>query len=334
MRQSIINCLAKSITRVPFGEKLVIIANVLVHDWRIHPSGGCFFNLPEERNKKIELVFHDLDSESKRILKHFLWKEYCNSSIPEEMGNCFYRHGNPKIFTKAEREEQKKAPLLLSKIKKKYKLIQNECAPESLVYHHGLDKMQQKVLNYIQGKDFIDAGACYGDSTLVFSQYHPRKIYAFEPSPINQQHFLELMKKTHVPEEIYELVPCGLDSKAGTLFFSDKGDGSNDLKKSGETKADLITLDSYVFKNQLNVGLIKADVEGMGLEMLKGAHETILKYRPVLSLSIYHNQEEFFGIYPLLKEWKLNYHFHVRSLSFPFNIGEITLIGVPEELLK
>ena len=60
MRQSIINWLAKSITRVPFGEKLVIIANVLVHDWRIHPSGGCFFNLPEERNKKIELVFHDL----------------------------------------------------------------------------------------------------------------------------------------------------------------------------------------------------------------------------------------------------------------------------------
>ena len=331
MKKSIISRLSNLVSKLPLGDKLVIIANVLVHDWRINPPVTGFL-FEKEKYSKIQTVYHDLDSKSQRILQRFLWRELYLPNTLQDARYFFYNYS--RIFSKEERKEQKSLYAQLHKVQNKYHLAENEGGPESLGYHNGLDKMPQQVLNYIQGKDFIDAGACYGDSTLVFSQYHPRKIYAFEPSPINQQHFLELMKKTHVPEEIYELVPCGLDSKAGTLFFSDKGDGGNDLKKSGETKADLITLDNFTEKNQLNVGLIKADLEGMGLEMLKGAHETILKYRPVLSLSIYHNQEEFFGTYPLLKEWKLNYHFHVRALSFPFNIAEITLIGVPEELLK
>ena len=333
MLKKLIRIIFNMVFDLPFGEKLIIIVNILVHDWRIHlPVTGSLFKKEKFIYTQFQSIYHDLEPESQRILQRFLWKELYLTSTQKEA--CCYFYNYSKIYSKEERKEQKSSCAQLCKIQKKYHLAKNEGGPESLLYHHGLDKMSQKVLNYIQGKDFIDAGAFYGESTFVLSQYHPRKIYAFEPSPTNRLHFSGLMEKVHVPKEIYELVPYGLDSQADTLFFFDTGDGDNDLKKPGKTKADLITLDSYVFKNQLNVGLIKADVEGMGLEMLKGAHETILKYRPVLSLSIYHNQEEFFGIYPLLKEWKLNYHFHVRSLSFPFNIGEITLIGIPEELLK
>ncbi|MBO4303135.1 MAG: hypothetical protein J6A21_00975, partial [Lentisphaeria bacterium] len=69
---------------------------------------------------------------------------------------------------------------------------------------------------------------------------------------------------------------------------------------------------------------------GMGLKMLLGAEKVIRKHRPVLALSIYHNPEEFFGMYSTLKQWNLNYGFRIVSLE-PVTHGEITLIGIPSE---
>ena len=94
---------------------------------------------------------------------------------------------------------------------------------------------------------------------------------------------------------------------------------------------DIVTLDKFCGdRNISNIKLIKADVEGMGLDMLLGAKNTIRSNRPVLSLSIYHNKEELFGIYQTLKTWNLDYHFIVKNLLH--NIAELTLIAWPEEL--
>ena len=79
--------------------------------------------------------------------------------------------------------------------------------------------------------------------------------------------------------------------------------------------------------------LIKADIEGMGLAMVRGAEEVIRKNRPVLSLSIYHNREELFGIYQTLREWKLDYHCMVRMLAWPLpGFAELSLLAWPAEL--
>ena len=74
--------------------------------------------------------------------------------------------------------------------------------------------------------------------------------------------------------------------------------------------------------------MIKADLEGMGLKMLKGAIETVKRDRPVLLLAIYHNQDEFMGIYKFLKENVSGYHYQVEALA---GICEVTLIAWPEE---
>ena len=103
------------------------------------------------------------------------------------------------------------------------------------------------------------------------------------------------------------------------------------LRETGTGEAVTVKkLDSTLSEEDAgNVRLIKADIEGMGLEMLMGAENIIRKNRPVLSLCIYHNQDEFFGIYETLKKWDLGYKFIIRHVN-PTTANELTLIAWPE----
>ena len=322
--------------RSRFGEKLLMTANIWCNDWRIGaPSLADNILIKDEREKlcrEAEELYSGLDEGSRKAIERLLWRS-CYMPDNQKDSCCFF-YNLSRHFTPDEIREDRQVNKLLKKLRNKYDLNNGNIGAESLVYHHGLSSMPEKVLFYIKGKDFVDAGACFGDSTLVFANYVPRKIYAFEPSPENGKIFRRTMDKNRIPEIIYELVPMGLASQKGEIFFSDSGDGCNDLQKKGQTKAELITLDEFVRERKANIGVIKADLEGMGLDMLKGAKETLVKCRPVLSISIYHNNEELFGIYPFLKELLPDYHFYIRCLSLPFQMGEVSLLGYPKELLK
>ena len=69
----------------------------------------------------------------------------------------------------------------------------------------------------------------------------------------------------------------------------------------------------------------------MGLKFLRGAEATIRRDRPLLSLSIYHNEEEFTGIYRTLREWDLGYHCELRRFSPYIMHGEYSLFAYPAE---
>jgi hypothetical protein len=69
------------------------------------------------------------------------------------------------------------------------------------------------------------------------------------------------------------------------------------------------TLDNYVAAHNLDVGLIKVDVEGFEQPLLHGAVNTIKTQKPVLLISIYHSLDDFFNIKPLIESWNLNYEF-------------------------
>ncbi|GHU88876.1 hypothetical protein AGMMS49941_13110 [Deferribacterales bacterium] len=63
--------------------------------------------------------------------------------------------------------------------------------------------------------------------------------------------------------------------------------------------------------------------------------KTIQRFRPVLSLAIYHNIEEFFGTKPLLEEIVkgMDYTFKLQKHgAFAFNINETALFAYPREL--
>jgi hypothetical protein len=90
-------------------------------------------------------------------------------------------------------------------------------------------------------------------------------------------------------------------------------------------------LDNFAQILKSDIGLIKLDIEGSELEAIKGALETIKKFKPILLISVYHRPEDFFFIKPLIDSLDLGYKFIIRKTS-PFTItAETVLIGYVEK---
>lgn len=222
--------------------------------------------------------------------------------------------------------------LHLEKVEKKLLHAQGAIGGvDVLVYDHGLKELSIKALSYIKGKSFVDAGGWNGDSALMLKKYKPSKIFSFEMSPIFLQ---KLLANTANYRELIEVVPCALFSRNDSLSFSDKNaTGGLSLLFPGETQVKTITLDSfYGEKKDETLGLLKANIEGAEMELLKGARQIITRDRPVMSLCIYHNPEQFFELKPMLESWELNYKFMIRRLLMGTSFAETTLIAYPKEL--
>lgn len=186
-----------------------------------------------------------------------------------------------------------------------------------------------EVHSYIKDKVFIDCGAFNGDSAFFLSKYDPQLILSFEPSAANCALYRENMKNSGI--ENIELIQAGISDEAGFMLLEEGGEISKLNPREGY-KVDVVALDDFLQKNPHGkIGLIKADLEGMGLKMVKGAIETIKRDRPVLLLSIYHNRDEFLGIYQYLKENVSDYHYKVESLA---GLREVSLIAFPCEVGK
>lgn len=168
-------------------------------------------------------------------------------------------------------------------------------------------------LENVSDKDIIDAGAYIGDSALVLSKLTSKKVYAFEPV----RNTFEVMKSVLKLNKTPNIVPVnlGLGAKKETLPLTSKK--SMDASFLNQTEFDIqtniTTIDDFVNENNLNIGLIKVDIEGFEQQLLKGAYNTIKKYKPVLLISIYHNPADFFEIKPLIESWNLGYKFKIRK---------------------
>ncbi len=315
-----------------YSDKIKIIANVLVHDWRMLPRLYLLdVNFMMLTDSEIKSKLAGLDEKAVEwAIRYVHWLQSYAVKI-ENTANFFYNHEQ----LCSPEEEKRRIPMrkAYSKLRKKYSFPC--CGPESLLFHHGLLFFPETAIDYLAGGKFIDAGACYGDSTLIFSRfYKPGRIYAFEPSPKNREIMKTLLNRFRVPENAFEMIPFGLGEKREKLVFCEQESPSFGIQngESGVT-VEILTMDQYLAEHGMTgIRLIKADLEGMGLAMLKGAEQTIRKDRPLLSLSIYHNREELLDIYRTLKSWDLNYEFTIRSTAFPMAFNEITLLGYPAEL--
>jgi len=140
------------------------------------------------------------------------------------------------------------------------------------------------------------------------------------------------LNRNRIDREKYRLITKGLSYVEGTVEFDDTGDAVNDLSKKGAQVAEITTVDLFAKANKLQIGVIKADVEGMGLglKVIQGCLETLKNSRPVLLLSVYHHPDELFGIYHFLYGLSLYYKIILKPLHRTIN--EMTLIAYPEEL--
>ena len=142
-----------------------------------------------------------------------------------------------------------------------------------------LTPLKQKVKSF----DFvIDVGANIGNHALFFKEVcNAQRVVCFEPHPDN----LPLLQKNCSTCEIYD-VGISSDNTQGFLEFVngiDHNSGTSRLSSNGHPIT-LRTLDSYDFSN---VTFIKIDVEGLELEVLKGAEKTIEQNHPDVMVEIH-----------------------------------------------
>ncbi len=209
-----------------------------------------------------------------------------------------------------------------------YLLPINHFEASIFYYKHSIEKLSY--LNKFKNKDIIDVGAYIGDSAIVLSEYTNNKIYSFEPT---DESYNLLLKTIKLNNKLNKIIPIKLALGSNineelNIYLQGSGSSINRLLMEHPTteKIQSTTLDSFVEANNIQVGLIKVDIEGFEQEFLKGAINTIKQQKPTLLISIYHNASDFFNIKTLIEELNLGYIFQVINPIDGTLFGDTLLI--------
>ncbi len=161
-----------------------------------------------------------------------------------------------------------------------------------------------------EGDLVLDIGANIGNHTMYLAVVAGCRVVAFEPNPIlvtplqasialnGLETRVSLIRKgvgAAKSKAVFEQSnPDNLGAQALTLI-----DGGDQVDDDANTM-EVVPLDSMVFEHPVKA--IKIDVEGMELDVLKGAQQLIENDRPSLFIES-HNEEQFLLIHNFLEKW-------------------------------
>jgi FkbM family methyltransferase len=146
----------------------------------------------------------------------------------------------------------------------------------------------------------IDGGANIGLFSILAAQLAPQgKVYAFEPAKVTST----ALKQNTKDCQNVEVLAMGLGDRSRKAEMKVHGDylSGSTLSDSGMTvigaaKSELVseevtitTIDAFVGDRKLaRLDFIKIDAEGYEKQILRGAGDTLRRFRPVLTVSAYH----------------------------------------------
>jgi len=190
-----------------------------------------------------------------------------------------------------------------------------------------------------EGDYIIDAGGCWGDTALFFSEMvgGSGKVFSFEFLPENIEIFRKNISLNEKLGDRITIIPYALSDKSGdTITYHYNGPGTSIKSRKTQKKlhknqtVTTITIDDFVKENELDrVDFIKMDIEGSELNALKGAVKTIQEFRPKLAISVYHNFQDLSEIPNFIRQLNLNYLFFLDH--FTVHLDETVLFAVPRE---
>lgn len=129
----------------------------------------------------------------------------------------------------------------------------------------------------------FDIGANVGFYSLIFAR-RARSVYAFEPNPRNIRYLQEIMKLNRVTN--VEILPWAVtDAEGRAMFREAEHHGEGRLDKEGTIPVPTVTCDAFCGRASVTPDVMKIDVEGAELAVLKGAERIIKSRRPTILLS-------------------------------------------------
>ncbi len=166
------------------------------------------------------------------------------------------------------------------------------------------------------GDVVIDAGGCWGDTTLYFAQ-DAAQVFCFECMPSNVKILQGNLDLNPALGAKIDVVQRALWSRSGEKFvFEDTGAGSRPIGDGKGVEVETQTIDDLVSANSVQrVDVIKMDIEGAEPEALIGAEKTIRKHRPQLAISLYHDLSHFASIPNWVAGLNLGYRFYLDHFT-------------------
>lgn len=151
----------------------------------------------------------------------------------------------------------------------------------------------------LAGKVAYDVGAFHGIVTLFLAARCARVI-SYEPNTVNHGRLMENLRLNRLNNVTVRKLGVGSRAQHGTLVFLPlaAGGGSleektvEQLKKSDapvqSEDIEITTLDQEIAEGNLPApDFVKIDIEGWEIEALRGARETLERYRPALFLEMH-----------------------------------------------
>lgn len=176
---------------------------------------------------------------------------------------------------------------------------------------------------------FIDAGAYDGDTLSAFvsacneKQIEYKQAICFEP---DQENFKSLIDKSKKNKNV-TCHPCGLSDQASKSNLILSGIGSSVSNDGEGVEIQLVSIDEFLPNS--GATFIKMDIEGSEMDALRGAKNTISRYRPKLIISAYHRNTDIFDIILYLNEICAGYQFFLRH--FCYVMWDTVLIAIPNK---
>lgn len=167
---------------------------------------------------------------------------------------------------------------------------------------------------------FYDCGAYIGDSLGAFKRHTRgrfRRAVCFEPGAEAGETLLRDFAEEAADGSVV-LIPKAVSDREETLGFRNQTSGSR-LLDTGSAGTDSRQVETAridtVAQNESNVSYIKMDVEGSELAALRGAEQTIRRFRPKLAICVYHKVEDLVEIPRYIDSLQLRYRYYLRHHS-------------------
>lgn len=185
------------------------------------------------------------------------------------------------------------------------------------------------------GMTILDIGADIGYYTILFAKHAGSKgqVYAFEPIPRAKQY----LDKNILMNRFDNVKTFGfaLFDKSGKVCLEEpltksKINPSKKKLSGNDIQVEMKIFDEWKLKEKINnVDLVKLDVEGAELNILRGMKDTLQSQHPKILIEVHPQQLKSFGFSPsdIVKFFsELNYHIEpVDKKKIDFSYGTITL---------
>ena len=195
--------------------------------------------------------------------------------------------------------------------------------------------------NVGKGDTVLDIGGHIGLFAVVTARLvgNEGKVFSFEPTPFTRGVLKEVVELNGL-SEIVEVRAEAVSSKSGQTVFFDTGDSisnANSLVRTERSKVEipitLTSVDEFVKEKSIKASCLKIDVEGVELDVLRGARATFLEHRPAVRLGLHppfitQNGQSLDEIWAILEEYRMQVIFEGKSAEKDWFCSQPALFDV------